>query len=149
MSESNQPVLLVEDDENDVLFLRRAFKQAGIPNSLHVVNNGDEAIEYLAGSGRYADRALFPMPAFVLLDLKMPRRTGLEVLAWAKRRPGVKRIPIVMLTSSKSDTDVNDAYELGANSYLVKPVAFERLIELTRSLRLYWLGVNEPPAIVP
>jgi CheY-like chemotaxis protein len=143
----SQPVLLVEDDDNDALFVERAFRHAGILNPLHVARNGDEAIEYLDGRGAYADRERFPMPVFILLDLKMPRRSGLEVLSWVKDRAGVRRIPIVVLTSSKNDADVNRAYELGANSYLVKPVSFEGLIELVKSLQLYWLVLNERPAL--
>lgn len=146
---ANSPVLLVEDDENDVLFVQRAFKQSGILNPLRVVRNGDDAVDYLGGTGAYTDRQAHPLPVFVLLDLKMPRRSGLEVLAWAKERTGLKRIPIVVLTSSKKDDDVNQAYELGANSYLVKPVSYEGLIELTKSLQLYWLVFNERPGIGP
>lgn len=147
MNVASQPVLLVEDDENDVVFVQRAFKHAGILNPLHVARNGDEAVDYLQGTGNFADRERFPLPVFMLLDLKMPRRSGLEVLEWVKERSGLKRIPIVVLTSSKNDADVNRAYELGANSYLVKPVSFEGLIELVKSLQLYWLVLNERPAI--
>lgn len=146
---ASQPVLLVEDDDNDVLFVQRAFRHAGILNPLHVVRNGDEAVEYLDGRGVYADRDKYPLPVFMLLDLKMPRRSGLEVLSWAKERAGLRRIPIVVLTSSKNDADVNRAYELGANSYLVKPVSFEGLIELAKSLQLYWLVLNERPDVTP
>jgi CheY-like chemotaxis protein len=146
---ASQPVLLVEDEENDILFVQRAFKHAGILNPLEITRNGDEAVAYLQGAGKFADRTKFPLPVFVLLDLKMPRRSGLEVLAWAKEQTGLKRIPIVVLTSSKNDADVNRAYELGANSYLVKPVSFEGLIELVKSLQLYWLVLNERPAVAP
>lgn len=147
MNVASQPVLLVEDDENDVLFVQRAFKHAGILNPLQIARHGDEAIEYLDGKGAFVDRERFPLPVFVLLDLKMPRRSGLEVLEWVKDRAGLKRIPIVVLTSSKNDADVNKAYELGVNSYLVKPVSFEGLIELVKSLQLYWLVLNERPAV--
>jgi CheY-like chemotaxis protein len=146
---ASQPVLLVEDEENDILFVQRAFKHAGILNPLEITRNGDEAVAYLQGAGKFADRTKFPLPVFVLLDLKMPRRSGLEVLAWAKEQTGLKRIPIVVLTSSKNDADVNRAYELGANSYLVKPVSFEGLIELVKSLQLDWLVLNERPAVAP
>jgi CheY-like chemotaxis protein len=149
MNVTSQPVLVVEDDENDVIFVQRAFKHAGILNPLHIVRNGDDAVAYLEGTGPYADRDAHPLPVFVLLDLKMPRRTGLEVLAWVKERERLKRIPIVVLTSSKNEADINRAYELGANSYLVKPVSFEGLIELTKSLHLYWLVLNERPAMAP
>ncbi len=145
MNVTNQPILLVEDDENDVMLLQRAFRRAAIVNPLQVVRHGDDAVAYLEGTGEFADRALHPLPVLMLLDLKLPRRTGLEVLRWVKERAGLKRIPIVVLTSSKNDDDVNRAYELGANSYVVKPVSFETLLELVKSLELYWLVLNERP----
>jgi CheY-like chemotaxis protein len=147
MNVSRQPVLLVEDDDNDVLFVQRAFRNAGILNPLQIVRHGDEAVEYLGGSGAFADREQHPLPVFLLLDLKLPRRSGLEVLEWLKEQPGLQRIPVVVLTSSRKDADVNRAYELGANSYLVKPVSFEGLIDLVKSLQLYWLVLNERPAV--
>jgi CheY-like chemotaxis protein len=143
----SEPILLVEDDENDVLLLQRAFRRAGIMNPLQIVRHGDDAVAYLEGSGEFADRSTHPFPVFMLLDLKLPRRTGLEVLEWVKERTGLKRIPIVVLTSSKNDDDIDRAYELGANSYVVKPVSFETLIELAKSLELYWLVLNERPNV--
>lgn len=147
MNVSNQPILLVEDDENDVMLLQRAFRRAAIVNPLQVVRNGDDAVAYLEGTGEFADRHLHPLPVLMLLDLKLPRRTGLEVLQWVKERTGLKKIPIIVLTSSKNDDDVNRAYELGANSYVVKPVSFETLLELVKSLELYWLVLNERPNV--
>ncbi|HEV8411192.1 MAG TPA: response regulator [Gemmatimonadaceae bacterium] len=147
MSVANQPILLVEDEENDVMLLQRAFRRAGMVNPLQVVRHGDDAVAYLEGTGEFADRVKHPLPVLVLLDLKLPRRTGLEVLEWVKERPGLKKIPIVVLTSSKNDSDVDRAYELGANSYLVKPVSFETLLELVKSLELYWLVLNERPKV--
>jgi CheY-like chemotaxis protein len=147
VSAANQPILLVEDEENDVMLLQRAFRRAGMVNPLQVVRHGDDAVAYLEGTGEFADRAKYPLPVLVLLDLKLPRRTGLEVLEWVKERPGLKKIPIVVLTSSKNDSDVDRAYELGANSYLVKPVSFETLLELVKSLELYWLVLNERPKV--
>ncbi len=143
----SEPILVVEDDENDVLLLQRAFRRAGIMNPLQIVRHGDDAVAYLEGSGEFADRTAHPFPVFMLLDLKLPRRTGLEVLEWVKERTGLKRIPIVVLTSSKNDDDIDRAYELGANSYVVKPVSFETLIELAKSLELYWLVLNERPNV--
>ena len=142
-----QPILLVEDDDNDVMLLQRAFRRSSIANPLQIVRHGDDAVAYLEGSGEFADREAHPLPLLVLLDLKLPRRTGLEVLAWVKERVGLKKIPIVVLTSSKNDEDVNRAYELGANSYLVKPVSFETLLELVKSLESYWLVLNERPSV--
>jgi CheY-like chemotaxis protein len=144
---TDQPILLVEDDENDVMLLQRAFRRAAIVNPLQVVRHGDDAVAYLEGTGEFADRRLHPLPVLMLLDLKLPRRTGLEVLQWVKERTGVKKIPIIVLTSSKNDEDVNRAYELGANSYVVKPVSFETLLELVKSLELYWLVLNERPNV--
>src|SRR5581483_1794343 len=103
---------------------RRAFAKANVPNPLIIVGDGDAAIAYLAGVDGYADRTRFPLPALVLLDLKLPRRSGLEVLEWIRKQPGVRRIPVVVLTSSRQRPDVDCAYDLGANSYLVKPVEF-------------------------
>jgi CheY-like chemotaxis protein len=142
---SNQPILLVEDDENDVMLLQRAFRRSAIVNPLEVVRHGDDAVAYLEGSGDFSDRERYPLPVLLLLDLKLPRRSGLEVLQWVKERPGLKRIPIVVLTSSKNDEDIDRAYELGANSYVVKPVSFETLLEVVKSLGLYWLVLNERP----
>jgi CheY-like chemotaxis protein len=142
-----QPILLVEDDENDVMLLQRAFRRSSIPNPLQIVRHGDDAVAYLEGSGEFADREAHPLPLLMLLDLKLPRRTGLEVLQWVKERAGLKKIPIVVLTSSKNDDDVNRAYDLGANSYLVKPVSFETLLELVKSLESYWLVLNERPHV--
>jgi CheY-like chemotaxis protein len=147
MNVTDQPILLVEDDENDVMLLQRAFRRAAIVNPLQVVRHGDDAVAYLEGTGEFADRRLHPLPVLMLLDLKLPRRTGLEVLEWVKERSGVKKIPIIVLTSSKNDEDVNRAYELGANSYVVKPVSFETLLELVKSLELYWLVLNERPNV--
>ena len=147
MNVKHQPILLVEDDENDVLLIQRAFKRAAFVKPLQVVRHGDDAVAYLGGTGSFADRQQYPYPVFVLLDLKLPRRSGLEVLEWVKERAGLKRIPIVVLTSSKHDDDINRAYELGANSYIVKPVAFDTLLDLVKSLELYWLVLNERPQV--
>ncbi len=138
----------MEDDDNDVVLMQRASSRAGLTNPIQVVRHGDDAVSYLEGSGEFGDRRRFPLPVFMLLDLKLPRRSGLEVLQWVKERPRLKRIPIVVLTSSKHDDDVNHAYELGANSYIVKPHAFEGLIDLVKSLESYWLDLNEHPKIV-
>jgi len=140
-----QNLLLVEDDPNDVALIRRAFKKARILNPLNIVHDGEEAIAYLAGEGKYADRSKFPLPAVVLLDLKLPRRSGHEVLAWLRQQPGLRRLPVVVLTSSNDAPDVRRAYDLGANSYLVKPVSFDGLMEMVKTLGLYWLVFNHAP----
>jgi CheY-like chemotaxis protein len=138
-------ILLVEDDPNDVLLIRRAFSRAKLLSSLHIVNDGDSAIDYLAGANQYGDRDLYPLPALILLDLKLPRRSGLEVLEWLKQQPELRRLPVVVLTSSRENIDVNRAYDLNANSYLVKPVAPDSLLEMVKMLDLYWLMLNEKP----
>ncbi len=147
MNVSAYTILLVEDDSNDVLLIRRAFKKANIANPLQVVEDGDRALTYLEGQGPYADREQYPLPILVLLDLKLPRRSGLEVLAWLRQRQGLKRLPVVVLTSSKENRDIDQAYDLGANSYLAKPVEFDALVEMMKSLGVYWLILNENPKI--
>jgi CheY-like chemotaxis protein len=139
-------ILLVEDDPNDVLLIQRAFQKAGLHNSLKVVRNGDEAMEYLSGENSYADREHFPLPFLVLLDLKMPGTDGFEVLAWARNSSGLKRLLIVVLTSSNLQADVDKAYELGANSYLVKPVEFDDMVNLIQRFEAYWTEINRIPS---
>ncbi|HFB83474.1 MAG TPA: response regulator [Thermodesulfatator sp.] len=142
-------ILLVEDDPNDVILIKRAFDRARIANPIQVAQDGEEAIAYLAGSEPYHDRSLYPLPMLVLLDLKMPRKSGFDVLAWIRAQEGLRRLPVVVLTSSKDTPDINRAYDLGANSYLVKPVAFEALIEMVKTLGLYWLILNQKPTLTP
>lgn len=142
MSESDM-ILLIEDDINDALLLRRAFAKAGVQNSIVQLEDGDAAIAYLSGTGEYAEREHYPLPCLILLDLKLPRRSGLEVLAWIREQPGLKRIPVVVLTSSQQSHDINRAYDLGANSYLVKPVGFDTLLKMAHALNLYWLLFNK------
>lgn len=140
------PILLVEDNVDEQLLIRRAFTKARLSNALHVVGDGDTAVAYLAGEGEYANRSQHPLPCLVLLDLKLPRRSGHEVLEWKRGQAGiVGRIPVVVLTSSRESADVNRAYDLGANSYLTKPVAFEGLLEMVKGLGLYWVVLNEKP----
>lgn len=143
MNVENYTILLVEDDPNDVLLVKRAFKKAEIGNPIQVVEDGDQALDYLAGNGQYADREAYPHPVLLLLDLKLPRSSGFDVLAWLRKHPGLSRLPVVVLTSSKEISDIKRAYDLGANSYLVKPVNFDSLLEMVRALNLYWLILNE------
>lgn len=141
-------VLWVEDDPNDVFLIQRAWKQAGeIPVSFHfrIIDNGEEAIDYLSGAHRYARRDLYPLPAFVLLDLKLPRASGFEILSWIRNREALQHLPVVILTSSQESRDIRKAYELGANSYIVKPGEPSRLIEMALRLKQYWLDWNELP----
>src|SRR5258708_1401408 len=138
--QGNAPILLAEDDENDTFFLRRAIARSGLGNPLIAVQDGQEAVDYLAGIGPYADRASHPLPALLLLDLKMPRMNGFDVLEWLSTRPDFKNLPIVVLTSSAQDKDIQRARELGADDYQVKPQEFERLVDIVRSLHSRWLG---------
>jgi CheY-like chemotaxis protein len=146
MEENGKTILHVEDDPNDVLLIGRALRKAEIPASVQVVNDGDQAVDYLSGNHAYAQREQFPLPALVLLDLKLPRKSGIEVLQWIRSKPGLRRIPVVMLTSSRQPVDINRAYDLGVNAYLVKPVSFDTLVEMLRTLDSFWLRVNEHPA---
>jgi len=139
--------LLAEDDPNDVLLIQRAFQRTHLANPVQVVRDGEEALAYLSGQGAFADRERHPLPVLMLMDLKMPRKTGLEVLAWLRQQPGLKRLPVIVLTSSNQSPDVNRAYELGANSYLVKPAGFDSLLELVKNLDMYWLILNEKPEL--
>ncbi len=138
-------ILLAEDNSTDALMIRRAFRKANLLNPIQVVDDGDKAVAYLSGQGPYADREKCPFPVLLLLDLKLPRRSGLEVLEWLRQQKSLKRLPVVVLTSSKESSDVNRAYDLGANSYLVKPVDFDPLLEMVKALGLYWLVMNEKP----
>lgn len=140
-------LLLVEDDANDILLIQRAFRRSNLTIPIQVVEDGDGAVAYLAGQAPYEDRSKHPLPLLVLLDLKLPRRSGLEVLEWVKAQPVLCRIPIVVLTSSKENTDVDRAYEIGANSYLVKPVTSSALESMIEALDRFWLKVNQYPSI--
>ena len=131
--------LLVEDDLNDIFLVKRAFKMAQIRNPLQVVTDGQEAISYLRGEGKYGDREAHPLPKLIVMDIKMPRKTGFEVLEWVKGSGApLRRIPIVIVSSSEDPADINRAYELGANAYMVKPVDFREVEHLFESITHYW-----------
>lgn len=142
----NQHILLVEDDPNDVLLIQRAFQKANLGGVLKVVQNGEEAINYLTGVGAFADRQTHPLPFLLLLDLKMPRMDGFEVLEWIRAEPRFKRLLVVVLTSSNVQKDVDRAYELGANSYLVKPVEFQEMVQMVHRFEIYWAEINRTPS---
>ena len=139
------PVLLVEDDYNDVLLIQRAFRKAKIEVPLSIVEDGDEAVAYLAREGQYKDTERFPAPILILLDLKLPRRSGLEVLAWIRQQPELKRLLVVVLTSSQESSDLTKAYDLGINSYLLKPVDFQEFVKLIELIDNYWFQANQLP----
>ena len=147
MDLKNPAILLVEDEENDILLIQRAFRKAKLSNPVHIVRDGEQAIAYLRGDGAYADRLESPLPTMILLDLKLPRASGHDVLKWLRTQAALRRIPVVVLTSSRESTDVNRAYDLGANSYLVKPVQFDALIEMLKNVDMYWLVLNEMPGV--
>ena len=141
------PILLVEDDENDVFFFERAMKQTQLDHPLCVVRDGREAIAYLSGTGAFKDRAQSPLPCLVMLDLNLPHKHGLEVLQWIRASAPDPIVPVVVLTSSTSDLEMREAYRFGANSCLSKPSRPEELIELVRVLKVYWFDYNRvPPA---
>jgi CheY-like chemotaxis protein len=139
MDNRNFTVLLVEDDLNDIFLVKRAFKIARVQNPLQVVTDGQEATLYLKGEGRYQDRQNHPLPKLIVMDIKMPRRTGFEVLEWLKSRQcSLRRIPVVIVSSSDNPEDINRAYELGANAYMVKPVDYQEVQHLFESITQYW-----------
>lgn len=138
-------ILVVEDREDDILLIRKAFDRAGLQNPVHFVRSGDEAVAYLSGERKYANRAEYPLPVLVLLDLKLPGMDGFEVLAWIRRQDGLRALPVIVLTSSRDLSDVNRAYQLGANSFFVKELEFQNSVELSRLLQNYWLAKVRTP----
>ena len=131
-------VLLVEDDINDIFLVKRAFKMAHLENPLQVVTDGEEATHYLSGHGKYADRSVFPLPKLIVMDIKMPRMSGCDVLEWIKHDGRLRRIPVVIVSSSDRPQDIDRGYELGANAYMVKPVNYRAVERLFESITHYW-----------
>jgi len=140
-------ILLVEDNPSDVALTRRAFDKEKISNELVVAEDGREALDYLFGTGKFNGRDIRELPAFVLLDLNLPVVDGLEVLRQIRANEHTKRLPVVILTSSKEEHDVAAGYDLGVNSYIRKPVDFNQFTEAVKQLGLYWLIINEPPPV--
>jgi CheY-like chemotaxis protein len=140
-----KPVLLVEDTQTDILLMRHAWREVEVPNPLQTVEDGQSAIDYLGGVGRYADRTAHPLPCLVLLDLKIPYFSGFEVLQWIRRQPALKALPVIILTSSSNDADISEAYRLSANAYIEKPMGLPRLLEMVTHLRGFWLELNRSP----
>jgi CheY-like chemotaxis protein len=135
--------LVVEDDLDDVTLLRRAFTKAKILNTVHFVRTGEEAVAYLTGVGRYSNRAEYPIPALILLDLKMPGMGGHEFLGWLRAKLEFRALRVVVLSSSDDMRDVNLAYQLGANSFLIKPADFDRFVEISQALSGYWIWMDK------
>ena len=138
-------ILLVEDNCSDVELTKRALSKGHILNELIVAEDGQEALDYLFGTGIYANRGTAPLPTLILLDLKLPKVDGLEVLSKIRANAMTKRLPVVVLTSSQEEHDIATSYDLGANSYIRKPVDFLQFVEAIQALGLYWLVINEPP----
>jgi two-component system response regulator len=139
-----KPILQVEDDPNDVFLLQHAMKNAGVVNPIQVATDGQQAIDYLKGDGKFADREKFPLPCVVLLDLKLPYLTGLEVLKWIRQQPGVGWI-VIFLTASGQDADIASAYRLGANAFLTKPSEANKLLTMAKAIKDFWLTQNTLP----
>ena len=148
MISSERLVLLVEDDPADARLIQRAFEKADLGVRITRIPNGDDAVAYLAGDQPFDNRNSYPLPAVILLDIKLPRRSGFEVLRWLRsRKDGLQRMPVVILTSSRHGVDVNRAYDLGANSYLTKPDTNEQLTRLLSAFDQYWMSYNEHPSL--
>jgi CheY-like chemotaxis protein len=137
-------ILQVEDDPNDVFFFQRAMKKAGVANPIQVVDDGQGAIDYLQGAGKFANREQFPLPCLVLLDLKLPYVMGLDVLKWIRAQPGTPPV-VVMLTASSEDEDIAAAYRLGANGFLVKPSEASKMDDIVKAIHAFWLTHNALP----
>ncbi|MBU0514938.1 MAG: response regulator [Proteobacteria bacterium] len=145
MSANIVEILLVEDNPNDVELTLHAFRSANLANRIHVVRDGAEALEFLFCTGAYSDREMANGPKVILLDLKLPKVDGLEVLRRIKADPRTKAIPVTVVTSSSDEKDIVESYDLGVNSYIIKPVDFDQFTEAMRQLGLYWLLLNQPP----
>jgi len=145
LNDTSKAILLVEDNPDDVALTLRAFKKNNIMNKVVIAKDGTEALDYLYCTGKYADRDIEDTPQIVLLDLKLPKVNGLEVLKQIREDDRTKLLPVIILTSSKEQQDLLDGYSLGANSYIRKPVDFDQFIEAVRQLGLYWLVLNIGP----
>ena len=146
--ENGRPTLLVvEDSEDDIFFIERIFKQLGARCHLRFARDGFEAVEYLSGKGKFKDRTQYPIPSIILMDLKMPRKNGFEVLEWMHEQPEIKLIPTIVVTSSTLQEDVTKAYRLGANAVMNKPVDKDSLLQMLKSFHVYWTDYVEMPEV--
>jgi CheY-like chemotaxis protein len=140
---SQATLLLVEDNQDDAFLMQRALKGAGIQSAAMTAENGREALDYLQGVGKFSDRSAYPMPDVVFLDIKLPCLSGFEVLQWVRSNKEMRSLIVIVLTSSNQPSDIRRAYDLGANSYVVKPSSFEQLLSFATAFRQYWLGFND------
>jgi two-component system response regulator len=147
MTEDSVEILLVEDNPNDVELTLHAFNKHNLANHIEVVRDGAEALEFIFCTGAYAQRRIENGPKVILLDLKLPKVDGREVLRQIKADPRTRAIPVVVLTSSREERDIVESYQMGVNSYIVKPVDFEQFTEAVLNLGMYWLLLNEPPRL--
>lgn len=147
MIASGATVLAVDDDPDDRFLLEQAWRQAGIGNPLRTIDDGPGLVDYLSGSGAYSDRTRYPLPAMILLDIKMPGMSGLDVLKWLRAQESLRRVPVLILTASTAPTDVTEAYRLGASCFFIKPSALDELIELLKAVKNCWLRFNQFPEI--
>jgi two-component system response regulator len=147
MDHNSVEILLVEDNPNDVELTLHALQKNNLSNRVYVVRDGAEALEFIFATGSYANRNISDGPKVILLDLKLPKVDGLEVMRRIKSDPRTRLIPVVMLTSSREERDIVTSYDLGVNSYIVKPVDFQQFTETVRELGLYWLLLNQPPQL--
>jgi CheY-like chemotaxis protein len=144
-SEKKVEILIVEDNQNDAEMALRAFKKNNLTNQIKIVGDGEEALDFIHARGKFADRKDQCHPKIILLDLKLPKVDGLEVLKELKEGPKTKMIPVIVLTSSKEEKDMVESYQFGVNSYIIKPVDFDKFIEAVREIGLYWLLLNQQP----
>ena len=144
MNRGGPLILSAEDDENDVLFIERAFAKNGVDNPIHASRNGADAIAYLQGTGKYSDRSKYPFPSMVITDIKMPGSDGFDFLRWMRSHPECCRMPVLVLSSSAEESDVRLAYELGANAFIKKPGSFEDLVRVVGHTVQFWESCEMP-----
>jgi CheY-like chemotaxis protein len=141
-------ILLIEDEATDAAMIRRGFEKVKVINPIFNAKSGDEALAYLSGTGQFQDRIEFPLPVLILLDLKLPGMTGLQILQWRRSQRDIKRIPVVVLTGDEDPSTINAAYDAGANSYLLKPGSPADIARVVDLIQRYWIGLNEQPQLV-
>jgi len=149
MSYAHHTILVVDDNPDDAHFTKLALERVGVITPIQWVSDCEQALSYLSGVGEFADQESHPLPVLLLLDLEMPHASGLELLAWLREHPVLKRLPVIVLTSSGEPAEVNRAYELGCNSYLVRPASFNALLVMMQGMVQYWLTLNEKPQLSP